>query len=103
MPQSGRQSGLFRPSLDGRRTGWSAHLFLTSDVRWVLRDITLDGNTFRRSHRVDRRPLVGEIGYGIGLTRGRWKFALARYHGAREFEGQKERPVFGSFTISRML
>jgi len=69
----------------------------------VLRDITLDGNTFRRSHRVDRRPLVGEIGYGIGLTRGRWKFALARYHGAREFEGQKERPVFGSFTISRML
>lgn len=91
------------PPLDGRRTGWSAHLFLTSDVRWVLRDITLDGNTFRRSHRVDRRPLVGEIGYGIGLTRGRWKFALARYHGAREFEGQKERPVFGSFTISRML
>ena len=88
----------------GRRpSGWGWHLFLTSDARWVLRDITLDGNTFRDSHSVDRRPLVGEIGYGMALMRGRWKFALARYHGAREFEGQRERPVFGSFTISRML
>lgn len=87
----------------GRPSGWGWHLFATSDVRWVLRDITLDGNTFRDSHSVDKRPLVGEVGYGMALMRGRWKFALARYHGAREFEGQKERPVFGSFTISRML
>ncbi len=91
------------PRSAGRRLGWSAHLFLTSDVRWVLHDITLDGNTFRDSHSVDKRAVVGEVGYGLAVMRGRWKFALARYHGAREFEGQKERPVFGSFTISRML
>ena len=91
------------PPVRGRHPGWSAHLFLTSDARWVLRDITLDGNTFRSSHSVDRKPLVGEVGYGVAVMRGRWKFALARYHGAREFEGQKERPVYGSFTISRML
>ncbi|KAF1700112.1 lipid A deacylase LpxR family protein [Pseudoxanthomonas suwonensis] len=86
-----------------RLAGWSWHLFATSDVRVVARDITLDGNTFRDSHSVDRKPVVGEVGYGLAVTRGRWKFALARYHGAREFEGQEERPVFGSFTISRML
>ncbi len=80
---------------------FAAHVFLTSDLRWVLRDITLDGNTFRRSHRVDKRPFVGEIGYGVALMRGRWKFALARYHSSREFEGQKQTPVFGSFTVSR--
>jgi len=34
---------------------------------------------------------------------GRGNFALARYHRTREFEGQKERPLFGSFTISRTL
>jgi lipid A 3-O-deacylase len=79
------------------------HMFLTFDARWVLRDITLDGNTFRHSHSVDKKALVGEVGYGFALTKGRWKFALARYNRSREFEGQVEAPVFGSFTISRAL
>ena len=76
---------------------------VTSDARWVVRDITLDGNTFRNSHSVDKRPFVGDIGYGVAVMRGKWKFALARYHRTREFDGQKETPVFGSFTISRTL
>ncbi|MBO9716491.1 MAG: lipid A deacylase LpxR family protein [Pseudoxanthomonas sp.] len=91
------------PPIRGRGRGWSAHVFLTSDVRWVLHDITLDGNTFRHSHRVDRRPLVGDAGYGLAVMYGHWKFALARYHRSREFEEQKDPPVFGSFTVSRML
>ncbi|MCL7715027.1 lipid A deacylase LpxR family protein [Stenotrophomonas mori] len=91
------------PTRGGRLPGWSGHLFLTADARWVLRDITLDGNTFRRSHRVDKRHVVGDLGYGVALIHGRWKFALARYHRSREFEGQRERPVFGSFTLSRTL
>lgn len=79
------------------------HFFLTTDARWVLRDITLDGNTFKDSHSVDKRSFVGEYGYGMALMYGRWKFALARYHRTREFDGQRERPVFGSFTISRQF
>lgn len=79
------------------------HMFLTTDARWVLYDITLDGNTFKDSHSVDKRPFVGEYGYGMALMYGRWKFALARYHRTREFDTQKERPVFGSFTISRQF
>ncbi|RYG11721.1 MAG: lipid A deacylase LpxR family protein [Burkholderiales bacterium] len=82
---------------------FGAHVFLTFDARWVLHDITLDGNTFRDSHSVDKKPLVGEAGLGLALTKGRWKFALARYYRSREFEGQVEAPVFGSFTISRAL
>ncbi|HEY0335270.1 MAG TPA: lipid A deacylase LpxR family protein [Stenotrophomonas sp.] len=91
------------PSQHGRSAGWSSHLFLTTDGRWVVRDITLDGNTFRNSHSVDKRPFVADLGYGLAIMRGRWKFALARYHRTREFETQKELPVYGSFTISRML
>ena len=79
------------------------HLFLTFDARWVLRDITLDGNTFKDSHSADKKALVGDAGIGLALTKGRWKFALARYYRSREFEGQVEAPVFGSFTISRAL
>ncbi len=91
------------PTRGGRTPGWSGHLFVSTDARWVLRDITLDGNTFRHSHSVDKRPLVADIGYGLALMRGKWKFALARYHRSREFEGQREKPVFGSFTLSRTL
>jgi hypothetical protein len=79
------------------------HLFLTADVRWVVHDITLDGNTWKQSHSVDRRPFVGYVGYGMALMKGRWKFALARYLSTREFDEQVEPPVFGSFTISRSL
>ena len=77
------------------------HGFITFDARWVFYDITLDGNTFRDSPSVDKRNAVGYLGYGIVLVRQRWKFALARYHGTREFDGQRETPVFGSFTVSR--
>ncbi|MFC6840995.1 lipid A deacylase LpxR family protein [Xanthomonas theicola] len=91
------------PPRDGLGRGWSAHLFLSSDARWVLRDITLDGNTFRDSHSVKKRPFVGEVGLGLAVIRGRWKLALARYWSTREFDLQKQTPVFGSFTISRRL
>ncbi|MFB0409990.1 lipid A-modifier LpxR family protein, partial [Xanthomonas euvesicatoria] len=91
------------PSRRGRASGWSGHLFVTTDARWVIRDITLDGNTFRNSHSVDKRPFVGDVGYGLAVMYGRWKFALARYHRTREFDTQRETPVYGSFTISRML
>lgn len=86
-----------------RRAGgeFGMHAFLMIDGRWVLRDITLDGNTFQDSHSVDKRAFVADVGYGVALTKGQWKFAVARYLRTREFEGQKERPKFGSFTISR--
>lgn len=82
---------------------WSAHAFVTTDARWVLRDITLDGNSFRDSHSVDKRPFVADIGFGFSVLYDRWKFALARYHRTREFDGQQVTPVYGSFTISRSL
>jgi len=91
------------PSRGGRPSGWSWHLFATTDAAWVIRDITLDGNTFRNSHSVDKKAVVAQGGYGVAVMRGRWKFALARYHSTKEFDGQRQSPIFGSFTISRSL
>lgn len=82
---------------------WRYHLFLTTDLRWVLRDITFDGNTWKDSHSVDKKPVVAHVGYGLAVMKGRWKFAFSRYHQTREFKGQEESPVFGSFTISYLL
>lgn len=86
-----------------RDGGWNGHLFVAIDARWVLRDITLDGNTFRSSHRVDKRPIVADVGYGLAVYKGAWRFAFARYHRTWEFHGQRERPVYGTFTVGRRL
>lgn len=89
------------PSKRPPESGWTAHVFATTDGRWVLHDITLDGNTFGESHSVEKKPFVGDVGYGLAVTYGPWKLAFARYFRSNEFEGQEARPVFGSFTISR--
>jgi len=81
----------------------SFHGFASIDARWVLRDISLDGNAFRHSHRVDKEPVVADFGYGLALTWGPWRMVLARFHRTREFRGQEDLPVFGSLTISRRL
>lgn len=88
-------------ALSSRSGGWTGHVFVAVDARWVLHDITLDGNTFKSSHSVDKRPLVADMGYGVAIMRDDWKFAFARYRRTREFDGQKDAPAYGSFTISK--
>jgi lipid A 3-O-deacylase len=78
-----------------------AHLFVAVDVRYVVHDITLDGNTWRDSHRVERESTVADIGIGIAARWRGWRIALARYVRTREFAGQEERPEVGSITIRR--
>ncbi len=85
----------------GNYDSLSGHLFVALDGRWVIRDITLDGNTFRSSHSVDKNPFVADVAYGVAILYGDWKFAFARYHRTREFKGQKETPIYGTFTISK--
>lgn len=85
----------------GRFDGLAGHMFLAVDGRWVLHDITLDGNTFRSSHSVDKRPLVADLAIGFAVTKGAWRFALARYYRTSEFDGQRDIPVYGTFTVGR--
>ena len=89
------------PLRAGPAQQWNAHLFVAVDARWVLRDITLDGNTFKNSHSVDKRPVVADVGYGVAVNRGTWRFAFARYFRSREFEGQSDVPVYGTITIGK--
>jgi len=102
-PTDGRIEGGARGPGVGGDHGRSFHGFASIDARWVLRDISLDGNAFRRSHQVDKEPVVADFGYGVALNWGPWRMVLARFHRTREFEGQKDLPVFGSVTISRRL
>lgn len=82
-----------------RRLDW--HLFVGMDLRAVGRDITLDGNSWKDSHSVERRNVVGDLTLGIAATWGPWKFAYANVRRSREFDGQGDRPVNGTITIAR--
>ncbi|KGM57782.1 membrane protein [Lysobacter arseniciresistens ZS79] len=92
------------PPANGRLpAGWAWHAFAAVDGYWSIYDVSLDGTLFRDSHSVDKRAMVADLAVGAAVTVGGWKFALARYFRTREFEGQRERPSFGSFTVSRSL
>jgi hypothetical protein len=80
---------------------WSSHLFIALDARAVVHDITLDGNSFRDSHSVDKRPFVADLGIGIAMNYDEWRVTFGRYYRTREFDGQRDTPAYGSLTIGR--
>ncbi len=96
---SNAPSGTADLRLSGRRE-FGVHLFGALNGRAVLRDIFLDGNTFRDSHSVDKKTFVGEAVAGIGLNYGRFKLSYAQVFQTKSFDIQKDNHSFGSITIS---
>lgn len=76
------------------------HLFLALDARAVARDIFLDGNTFGSSHRVPKKPLVGDAALGVAWQWRGGKLSYAQYLRSQEFYGQQSRHGYGSLTLS---
>ncbi|MFY2765342.1 lipid A deacylase LpxR family protein [Arenimonas sp. MALMAid1274] len=99
MRPAGENSAPAVRQRDGSQWAW--HLFAGLDARAVAHDITLDGNTWKDSHSVDRRTVVADLSLGIAVTKGPWKIAGSHVRRTREFNGQVERPVFGSISLSR--
>lgn len=81
-----------------------AHLFAHLEARAVAWDFSLDGNLFRSSHHVDRRPWQAQAALGISsqwLVAGRGvRLALMRVWRTREFDEQRGRHAFGSIALS---
>ena len=90
---SGDSNALFRPP-------FSIFLFAAADGRAVARDITLDGNTFRDSHSIDKKHFVADFYAGLGLGTTHWQITYAQTYRTREFVGQDKRSVFGSLSLS---
>ena len=96
-------SNLIRPSGDSnslRRAPFNIFLFAAADGRAVLRDITLDGNTFEDSPSIDKKPLVADLYAGLGFGTASWQLTYAQAYRTIEFQGQDERSVFGSISVS---
>jgi lipid A 3-O-deacylase len=86
-------------SLPMRSRGWQAWARFSST--WVGRDLFLDGLTWEDSQRVDSRRWVGMASTGVRWTGQRWTIGFARHWQTRQFHGQRERPVYGSWWFER--
>ena len=94
-----------RPSLPGSdyfisngRIGW--YLFAGMEARGVLRNIFLDGNTFRDSISVDKKPIVGDIQAGIAFIIGSTRLAYTHTWRSKEFDTQDDTDQFGAISLS---
>ena len=97
-PRAGRSliaADTFAPA---RNIAW--YVFGTVEGRAVLRNLFLDGNSFRDGPGVDKRPVVGNVQFGIAVTIGTWRLSYAHVISSKEFYGQTSADSFGSFTFS---
>jgi hypothetical protein len=90
-----------KESVCGRhKKKYGAHLFFSAGCQLVLHDILLDGNTFRDSHNVDKKPVIGIFMGGIGLVTGRVKTVIAYVARTKSFDTQSETEAYGSMNVS---
>ena len=76
------------------------YFFIGTEGRYVGHNIFLDGNTFADSHSVTRKPWVYDTSQGLALTKGPYRFSIARIFRSKEFEGQSENTWFSSMTLT---
>ncbi len=82
------------------KSGFSAHLYLSAEARAVARNIFLDGNTWRDSHAVKKKPLMGDFAGGLVVTFPRFQLTYTQNLRTKEFRGQARNDVFGSIAIT---
>jgi hypothetical protein len=78
--------------------GW--YLFAGIDGRVVLRNIFLDGNSFRDSRSVDKYPLVGDLQFGLVLDWPAIRLSYTHVLRTKEFQTQKGNDDFGAVSLS---
>ncbi len=94
-----------RPSLPGAahftprdRFGW--YVFAGFEGRAVARNVFLDGNTFRSSHSVNKRPLVADLQAGLALVFPRFRVTYTYVHRTEEFYGQGAPDRFAALSLT---
>jgi lipid A 3-O-deacylase len=75
------------------------YVFGAAESWTVLYTVFLDGNTFRRSPSVDKRPFVAEVRYGAVLVLNRFELALTYVFRTPQFVGQTKDDAYGSIML----
>jgi len=73
------------------------YIFGQAEGRAIARNLFLDGNTYRSSFHVTKKPLVADLVYGAALTFGQhFEMSWTRVERTEEFDGQRGNDRFGS-------
>ena len=89
---------------DSRGRSFGIHAFVNIDGRAVLRDIFLDGNTWKDSHSVDKKCFVADLGTGIGISTKIFKLTYGVIYRTKEFNRQSSNgQLFGTLLLSFFL
>lgn len=79
---------------------WRAYVFMGARGRAVIRNIFLDGNTFRDSHRVRKYPLIAETEIGYAVQISHWIYSWRFISITPEFEENSEFDSYASLALS---
>ena len=82
---------------------FSVYGFIAADIRFVARNIFLDGNTWRDSHSVRKRPIVADLNAGFALNWTAFRLIYTQDYRTKDFYGQKKRDVFGSVSLAYLF
>ncbi|MCF8106185.1 MAG: lipid A deacylase LpxR family protein [Desulfohalobiaceae bacterium] len=90
------------PSDQARATGgnFGLHAFVGAQLEGVARNIFLDGNTWKGSHSVDKKPLVADFSVGLAVSFETVKLTYRHLFRTKEFENQEQGQVIGSLTLT---
>lgn len=91
--------GRFSPR-DAPEQGFRLFVFAGAELSGVVRDIFLDGNTFRDSHDVNKRTVVVHAPIGLAFERGRFRSSLSVSWNSEAFEGQEGADLYGRWSIA---
>ncbi len=76
------------------------NLFASVEARGVARDIFLDGNTFRDSQSINKKPVVADGRLGAVAVLGATQLSFTHVFQMRGFDGQPHPDQFGSLSLS---
>jgi lipid A 3-O-deacylase len=82
------------------RSGFTLLAFASASGRLVGRDVSLDGNTWKESHRVEKSRTVADTVGGVQIGWNKFKLSFFRAARSKEFNGQPDRQRFGGVLFS---
>lgn len=97
---------MIRPNVTGRTYFERAHrrfnwyVFVGGEGRFVARDIFLDGNTFRDSHSVDKKHMVGTFQAGFAASYDNFRLTFSYIGRTLEFDDQSSADRYGAVSVS---
>ncbi len=96
-------AGVSAPVIAGTKSGetpWGAHIFASTQIEAIYHDIFLDGNTWRDSQSVDKKPLVADLSLGASYSINMFKLTYRHLFRTEQFDNQKKGQTIGSLTLA---